>query len=49
MHIHGVKIKFDKDGVVTSAWDGYADGKKAGTTTFIMTRKPSEAAPAKHE
>ena len=39
MHIHGVRIKFEKDGEVTSAWDGYAGGKKAGTTTFHMTRK----------
>jgi hypothetical protein len=39
MHIHGVRIKFEKDGEVTSAWDGYSGGKKAGTTTFHMTRK----------
>ena len=39
MHIHGVRIKFEKDGRVISAWDGYAGGKKAGTTTFNMTRK----------
>ena len=39
MHIHGVRIKFEKDGQVTSAWDGYTGGKKAGTTTFEMTRK----------
>ena len=39
MHIHGVKIKFGKDGKVTSAWDGYVGGKKASTTTFNMTRK----------
>jgi hypothetical protein len=38
MHIHGVKIKFEKDGHVKSAWDGYAGGKKASTTTFDMTR-----------
>jgi hypothetical protein len=38
-HIHGVRIKFEKDGRVTSAWDGYSGGKKAGTTTFSMTRK----------
>lgn len=49
MHIHGVKIKFDKDGVVNSAWEDYVNGKKAGTTTFIMTRKPSEPAAAKHD
>jgi hypothetical protein len=45
-HIHGVRIKFEKDGQVTSAWDGYSDGKKAGTTTFHMTRKPASKAPA---
>ena len=39
MHIHGVRIKFQKDGRVTSAWDGYANGKKASTTTFEMTKK----------
>lgn len=39
MHIHGLRITFHKDGTVTSAWDGYADGKKAGTTKFVMTRK----------
>jgi len=39
MHIHGVRFKFEKDGRVTSAWDGYVGGKKAGTTTFHMTRK----------
>jgi hypothetical protein len=48
MHIHGVNITFEKDGAVTSAWEGYAGGKKAGTTTFNMTRKSSESAPAKH-
>jgi hypothetical protein len=39
MHIHGVKITFNKDGTVTSAWDGYAGGKKAMTTTFALTRQ----------
>jgi hypothetical protein len=38
MHIHGLRITFHKDGKVTSAWEGYAEGKKAGTTTFVMTR-----------
>jgi hypothetical protein len=38
-HIHGVRIKFEKDGQVTSSWDGYSGGKKAGTTTFHMSRK----------
>jgi hypothetical protein len=41
MHIHGVRIKFEKDGHVKSAWEGYTGGKKAGTTTFNMTRKES--------
>ena len=51
MHIHGVKIKFEKDGQVTSAWEGYVNGKKASTTTFNMIRKASESAPAtaKHD
>jgi hypothetical protein len=39
MHIHGVKIKFNEDGKVASAWEGYAGGKKAGTTTFMLTRQ----------
>ncbi len=38
MHIHGLRIKFEKDGHVKSAWEGYTGGKKAGTTTFDMTR-----------
>src|SRR5271166_4796040 len=37
-HIHGVKITFHEDGKVTSAWDGYAGGKKASTATFLMSR-----------
>jgi hypothetical protein len=40
MHIHGLQITFHEDGKVTSAWDGYQDGKKAGTTSFVMTRQP---------
>jgi hypothetical protein len=44
MHIHGVKIKFEKDGAVSSAWEGYAGGKKASTTTFNMTRKKDASA-----
>jgi hypothetical protein len=39
MHIHGVKITFGKDGHITSAWDGYVGGKKASTTTFVMTKQ----------
>jgi hypothetical protein len=39
MHIHGLRITFHKDGRVTSAWDGYAEGKKVGTTTFMLTRE----------
>ncbi len=39
MHIHGLRITFHKDGRVTSAWDGYAEGKKMGTTKFVMTRQ----------
>jgi hypothetical protein len=32
-HIHGLTITFLPDGKVSSAWEGYADGKKASTTT----------------
>ncbi len=39
MHIHGLRIKFEKDGHVKSEWEGYTGGKKAGTTTFEMTRE----------
>jgi hypothetical protein len=39
MHIHGLRITFHKDGTVTSAWDGYAEGKKVGTTKFVLTRE----------
>jgi hypothetical protein len=38
MHIHGLRIKFEKDGHVKSEWEGYTGGKKAGTTTFDMAR-----------
>jgi hypothetical protein len=38
-HIHGLEITFQKDGHVTSAWEGYSDGKSAGITAFAMTRK----------
>jgi hypothetical protein len=38
-HIHGVEITFEKDGRVTSAWDGYDGGKKAGTMVFALSRK----------
>jgi hypothetical protein len=48
MHIHGVKIKFEKNGNVTSAWDGYVDGKKAQTTTFNMTRKDASPSASPH-
>jgi hypothetical protein len=46
MHIHGVQITFHPDGKVTSAWEGYMGGKKASTTSFLLTRQ-SDAAPAK--
>jgi hypothetical protein len=39
MHIHGVTITFHEDGKVTSAWEGYVGGKKAMTTTFMLTRQ----------
>jgi hypothetical protein len=41
MHIHGLEITFHKDGQITSAWEGYMGGKKAGTTSFTMTRQSS--------
>jgi hypothetical protein len=47
MHIHGVKISFHEDGKVTSAWEGYMGGKKAGTTSFLMSRQKGSG-PAKH-
>jgi hypothetical protein len=50
-HIHGLTITFLKDGKVSSAWEGYADGKTAGTTTFLLSKQesenPSHARPAK--
>jgi hypothetical protein len=39
MHIHGLRIKFEKDGKVKSDWEGYVGGKTAGITSFNMTRK----------
>jgi len=38
-HIHGLTITFLPDGKVSSAWEGYADGKKAGITTFLMSKQ----------
>ena len=38
MHIHGMTITFEKDGVVDCAWEGYAGGKKSGTTHFRLSR-----------
>ncbi len=40
-HIHGLEVTFHEDGRVTSAWDGYAEGKLYGTTAFVMTREAS--------
>jgi hypothetical protein len=40
-HIHGVRIKFEKDGKVKSEWEGYSDGKKDDSITFNLTRKDS--------
>jgi len=45
MHIHGLQITFHQDGKVTSAWEGYAGGKKASTASFVMTRQPDSASP----
>ena len=53
MHIHGVKITFHKDGKVTSDWKGYAEGKPAGTTSFVMSRQsgsgPEHRSPRKRD
>ena len=38
MHIHSFRIKFLEGGKVESEWDGYMDGKMAGTTKFPMSR-----------
>jgi hypothetical protein len=38
MHIHGLRIKFEKDGHVKSEWEAYTNGKKAGTSTFDLIR-----------
>jgi hypothetical protein len=50
MHIHGVKINFNDDDKVTSAWEGYAGAKKAHTMTFVMSRQkaPTKTATTKH-
>jgi hypothetical protein len=45
-HIHGLTITFLPDGRVSSAWEGYADGKKASTTTFLMSKQASSPKPA---
>ena len=37
MHIHGMTLTFEKNGEVKAAWEGYAGGKPAGTTTFHLT------------
>ncbi|MFI5454467.1 MAG: hypothetical protein ACHRXM_03365 [Isosphaerales bacterium] len=47
MHIHALQITFHEDGKVTSAWDGYQGGKKAHTTSFVLTRQP-ESESQKH-
>jgi hypothetical protein len=45
MHIHGLQITFHEDGKVTSAWEAYQEGKKAGTEVFNMTRLPKDESP----
>jgi hypothetical protein len=37
MHMHSGKISF-RDGRVETAWDGYKDGKKTGTHTFVLSK-----------
>jgi hypothetical protein len=39
MHIHGLTMTFQKDGQVTSDWEGYMGGKSSGITSFVMTRE----------
>ena len=41
MHIHGMTITFGKDGEIDCAWEGYMEGKKAGTTHFQLSRAKS--------
>jgi hypothetical protein len=48
MHIHGLEVTFHEDGRVTSAWEGYMDGKSAGKTSFVMTRQPEKDKAAGH-
>jgi hypothetical protein len=38
MHIHAMTMTFQKEGEVECAWEGYAGGKKAGTTRFQLNR-----------
>jgi hypothetical protein len=38
MHIHGLKTTFKPGGRIEEAWDGYAGGKLAATTTFVLTK-----------
>jgi hypothetical protein len=38
IHIHGTTILFEEQGGVDCAWEGYAGGKKAGTTHFRLSR-----------
>jgi hypothetical protein len=38
MHIHGLVMTFQKDGVVDSAWNSQAGGKNAGTIHFKLSR-----------
>jgi hypothetical protein len=38
-HVHNVRFKMINDYAVESEWDGFKDGKKTGTTKFILSRK----------
>jgi len=38
-HVHNLRIKWVSWDAIESEWDGYKDGKKVETTTFVLTRK----------
>jgi hypothetical protein len=39
LHMHSGWINFLEGGKVEAEWEGYKDGKKAGTHKFVMTRQ----------
>ena len=38
MHMHAGRITFKDKNHIVSDWDGYANGKKMGTNTFVLSR-----------